>query len=105
MAAALLPDRLWDRVEPFLPILPRRPQGGRPRVSDRAWVYFCSANTSATFSARAAVLACATLDATATTIPLSRRVISDITLPPASRPLTLSAFVTEAKRTRSDGVE
>src|SRR4029450_527692 len=23
-------------VEPFLPILPRRPQGGRPRVSDRA---------------------------------------------------------------------
>src|SRR5262249_22271326 len=36
MAAALLPDRLWDLVEPFLPILPRRPQGGRPRVSDRA---------------------------------------------------------------------
>jgi len=36
MAAALLPDRLWDLVEPLLPILPRRPQGGRPRVSDRA---------------------------------------------------------------------
>jgi len=36
MAAALLPDRLWDLVEPFLPILPRRPQGGRPRVSVRA---------------------------------------------------------------------
>jgi transposase len=36
MAAALLPDRLWDLVESFLPILPRRPQGGRPRVSDRA---------------------------------------------------------------------
>jgi len=36
MAAALVPDRLWDLVEPFLPILPRRPQGGRPRVSDRA---------------------------------------------------------------------
>jgi transposase len=36
MAAALLPDRLWDLIEPFLPILPRRPQGGRPRVSDRA---------------------------------------------------------------------
>jgi transposase len=36
MAAALLPDPLWDLVEPFLPITPRRPQGGRPRVSDRA---------------------------------------------------------------------
>jgi transposase len=32
----LLPDPLWDLVEPFLPIPPRRPQGGRPRVSDRA---------------------------------------------------------------------
>jgi hypothetical protein len=51
------------------------------------------------------VLACATFDATATTIPLSGRVISDITLPPASSPLTLSAFVARAKRTRSDGVE
>ena len=36
MAAALLPYLLWDLVEPFLPIPPRRPQGGRPRVSDRA---------------------------------------------------------------------
>lgn len=36
MAATLLPDPLWDLVEPFLPILPRRPKGGRPRVSDRA---------------------------------------------------------------------
>jgi transposase len=36
MAAALLPDPLWDLVEPFLPIPPRRPQGGRPRVLDRA---------------------------------------------------------------------
>ena len=54
---------------------------------------------------RAAVLACATFDATATTIPLSRRVISDITLPPASSPLALSALVARAKRTRSDGVE
>ena len=36
MAAALLPDALWDLVEPFLPIPPRRPTGGRPRVSDRA---------------------------------------------------------------------
>src|SRR2546425_12176259 len=36
MAAALLPDTLWDLVEPLLPIPPRLPQGGRPRVSDRA---------------------------------------------------------------------
>ena len=36
MAAALLPDQLWDLVEPLLPIPRRRPQGGRPRVSDRA---------------------------------------------------------------------
>jgi transposase len=36
MAGTLLPDALWDLVEPFLPIPPRRPQGGRPRVNDRA---------------------------------------------------------------------
>src|SRR6266516_98134 len=36
MAAALLPGPLWDLVEPFLPTPPRRPKGGRPRVSDRA---------------------------------------------------------------------
>jgi transposase len=35
MADALLPDALWDLVEPFLPILPPQPKGGRPRVSDR----------------------------------------------------------------------
>src|SRR6267378_2867722 len=36
MAVALLSDPLWDLVEPFLPIPPRRPRGGRPRVSNRA---------------------------------------------------------------------
>ena len=36
MAAALLPDPLCDLVEPFLPIPPRPPKGGQPRVSDRA---------------------------------------------------------------------
>jgi transposase len=36
MGAALLPYPLWYLVEPFLPMPPRRPQCGRPRVSDRA---------------------------------------------------------------------
>jgi transposase len=36
MAAVLLPDALWDLIEPPLPASPRRPNGGRPRISDRA---------------------------------------------------------------------
>src|SRR5262249_14830865 len=36
MAAGLLPDALWDLIEPLLPLAPPRPRGGRPRVSDRA---------------------------------------------------------------------
>ena len=38
-------------------------------------------------------------------LPLSRRIISDVTLPRASSPLTLPALVVRAKRTRSEGVE
>jgi hypothetical protein len=33
MAAARLPDALWDRVELFLPGSPPRPKRGRPRFS------------------------------------------------------------------------
>jgi transposase len=36
MAAVLLPDTLWEVVEPLLPLPPLRPKGGRPRISDRA---------------------------------------------------------------------
>ena len=35
-AATLIPDRLWDLIEPLLPPLITRPQGGRPRLTDRA---------------------------------------------------------------------
>jgi len=44
-------------------------------------------------------------DVTAMTMPPSRCVISDITMPPASSPLMWSGVVASAKRTRSDGVE
>lgn len=36
MAATLVPDTLWQAIEPHLPRHPRSPKGGRPRVSDRA---------------------------------------------------------------------
>ena|SRR5215831_3230270 len=36
MAAVLLPDELWDLIEPLLPVAQPRSKGGRPRVSDRA---------------------------------------------------------------------
>lgn len=32
----LVEDALWDRIAPLLPTEPRKPKGGRPRVSDRA---------------------------------------------------------------------
>ena len=36
MAGVLVPDALWKLIEPLLPIPSSKPQGGRPRLTDRA---------------------------------------------------------------------
>jgi transposase len=36
MAKPLVPDKLWEVIQPLLPEEPPKPKGGRPRVSDRA---------------------------------------------------------------------
>lgn len=36
MAKPLLTDELWERIKPLLPPEPPKPQGGRPRVPERA---------------------------------------------------------------------
>jgi transposase len=35
MAAVLVPDTLWSLIEPLLPMSLPKPQGGRPRLTDR----------------------------------------------------------------------
>lgn len=36
MAKELVTDELWEVIEPLLPPEPPKPEGGRPRVDDRA---------------------------------------------------------------------
>lgn len=36
MSASLLPEGLWELIQPLLPLAPNRPKGGSPRLLDRA---------------------------------------------------------------------
>jgi hypothetical protein len=36
MAEHLVPDEVWDAIQPLLPAKPPHPKGGRPWIEDRA---------------------------------------------------------------------
>jgi transposase len=38
MAKPLVSDALWERIEPLIPVEAPKPDGGRPRVPDRAYL-------------------------------------------------------------------